>query len=768
MREPKILIPADMTPPLCPILVSDITGLTQVAKFLDSVTEFTFDVETNVTPHYYNRKIRTIQIGNKQEQYIIDLFELAGRSSEVTTASQGNYGAAAELVYGPVIALLEKYLDSDKWLKVGTNIQFDYEMMKWNLGVRMWHLYDTLLAEKILYAGEVHYMASGFWALDDQVRRYCGLIISKDEQKGFDMETPLTQSQIEYCGVDVRLPLAVMSAQCVRLHKEGLMDVALIEFDAIPAFGDIYLNGLKVDIDEWQAIIDGTLIRQAFIVGRLDSHFIPVVGTKDISDVDVQQRDDLEKKWREEETDKVKRKEYRMAFMAKRKSITDRVKDCVKCEGEAFINYASPTQLKMAMWKMGYTKTTLPDTSDVTLEALATPEVAKWDVNEAFEKDPQLEKFSLIDLIRLGRSTKKQLTTYGYAWITVGPFVELDGKKKNGHVLEFDGRIHSKLNQIGAATGRTSSTKPNVQNIPKGSAYRFAFKSRPGYKFVTVDMSGAELRILAEMSGEPVWVKAFNSGWDVHSVCAEIIFEQEWIDATEEGCKFASSKHKCKCKEHKKLRDICKTLNFGLAYGMGPKRLAEQVGITKDHAILIFDKFKRAFPIVFSFLERLGQEAVMNLEARDIAGRRRKWRRPNSEDAKRLAQEDCDDKLKTNKNAAKAPTNDQIRKKLKGLYGSIEREGKNCPIQGSNATFIKLAMGSGQDGDGKSFLWHVLEPLGGLMVNMIHDELCVEVPDEHADEVLAAVGSAMTRASARYLKSLVMEVEGSIDIKWSK
>jgi DNA polymerase I-like protein with 3'-5' exonuclease and polymerase domains len=118
------------------------------------------------------------------------------------------------------------------------------------------------------------------------------------------------------------------------------------------------------------------------------------------------------------------------------------------------------------------------------------------------------------------------------------------------------------MNQIGAATGRTSSSAPNLQNIPHGSEYRLCFKSRPGYKLVTVDMSGAELRIMAELSGEPSWVDAFNNGWDVHSIGAEMMYGERWKQAALESCKFVSGRQKCKCPGHELLRNSVKAINF--------------------------------------------------------------------------------------------------------------------------------------------------------------------------------------------------------------
>jgi DNA polymerase I-like protein with 3'-5' exonuclease and polymerase domains len=758
-----------MNPPLKPVLITSDEQLHLVESFLERTFTFGLDLETNVTETFYDRKIRTITIGDKNEQYVIDLLGFAHGVKEALVSAQGNYGSAAELLFGRLINVLRKplqdYTAAREFTKVGQNLQFDYEMLKWNLGIRMWNLYDTLLAEKIIFAGLVHYMATNFWGLEDLTARYTGLLMSKEEQKGFDFETPLTQQQIDYCGLDVRLPMAIRTGQMRVIEKDGLARICKIEFDAIPAFGDMYLNGFYLSDELWMALVSKTVGWQKKIVEKLDAYFVPIVGHKKIQPEDVEKRDAIEKLWRDcpnkTPEQKAERAEYRKQFMVLRKAINDRTKDGEDCEGEAFINYGSPAQLRDALYQAGFAKRTLPDTNDRTLEKLS--KLPKLDVVKAFGEDGGELNYSIIDLIRLHRSTNKALTTYGVQWtMTLDNFIVVRGKKKWGTKNPFTGRIHSRINQLGAATGRTSSTDPNIQNIPKESEYRYCFIAPDGsWRIITTDMSGAELRIIAEMSGEPVWVNAFNNGWDVHSVCAQIIFGKEWDEGVQEGCAYAEKHAKCKCKVHKKLRDIAKTLNFGLAYGMGPQKLAEGVGITFDDALTVFEKFKAAFPIVFDFLTKLGEHAKTYMEARDMAGRRRRWKRPTWDDAKRAATED----LKKNQ----VLTDEMVRRKYKGMFGAIEREGKNCPIQASNATFIKLAMGCGFDVNGKPYLWHVVEPIyATLLVNMVHDELVHQSPEMVAEQVEKVVGDAMTRASAEFLKKVVMETESHIDSKWSK
>ncbi len=720
-----------MTPPINVCHVVDAAGLEKVTSFFSRCPEFCLDIETNMTDGFWDRRIRTIQVGNRQEQYVIDMLPFAGSSDDLMSG-MGNYHPSAWTK--PVVDCIRPFLESPRYIKVGHNLAFEYETLKWNLGLRICGLYDTELAEKVLYAGAVSYFERGFWGLGDLVARYCGLEISKSEQTRFDLHSPLTSEQLEYAGLDVRFPLAIKGAQTTRIVPHGLQKVVQIENDAIPAFSDMHLNGLLIDAGKWTGLIEKTRGTHKNNIDRLDEVFIPIVGEGRVpyreEDLHV-----LECRWRDCK-DSAQRALYLKEFRAARKENASYIKKSEKFEGKANVQYGSPSQLLSALRKGGYR---LANTNDLTLELL--------------------EGDKVIDAVREYRTTEKVLNGYG-AWL-------------EKYIDKNTGRVHSNINQLGADTGRTTSSGPNVQNINREADWRECFVARRGYVIITVDYNGCELRILAETSQEKVWVDAFNAGWDVHSVGAEIIFGERWKnDACLGGekivkkgkeialppCAYYSGNHqKCDCPGHKLLRDQIKAINFGIAYGMEAGKLARGLRISRKEAQTLLDTYRKAFPCVTKWLETIGKEAQMNLMSRTLSGRYRLYEKPTWEKAKEVA------KARAEKDK-KPFTSDSINRTYQGMYGGIGREGKNSPIQGTNADMLKLAVGAA---DG--YMWRELESTyGAYLVNVVHDEIVVEAREENAQEVFEFIGRCMKKAGAEFLKTVTAEYEGKIKPFWSK
>jgi DNA polymerase I len=256
------------------------------------------------------------------------------------------------------------------------------------------------------------------------------------------------------------------------------------------------------------------------------------------------------------------------------------------------------------------------------------------------------------------------------------------------------GRVHTCFNQAVAATGRLSSSDPNLQNIPirteVGRNIRRAFVAEPGHVLISADYSQIELRVLAHLSGEQVLIDAFARGEDIHDRTAAKVF----------GGMSGLSKHE--------LRRRAKIINYALLYGKQAFTLAKDIGVSRQEAQDFIDAYFAGFPSVRGFIDRTLEEARQAGVVKTMFGRRRLV--PDL-----------------------ASRNGQIR-------GRAEREAVNLPIQGTAADILKRAMIDVHEGLGKV--------AGGRarMILTVHDELLFEAPREAADETAAAVRELMEGA----------------------
>jgi len=243
----------------------------------------------------------------------------------------------------------------------------------------------------------------------------------------------------------------------------------------------------------------------------------------------------------------------------------------------------------------------------------------------------QLEGTSEQELNKHNHPAVKKLLEYRGYEKTIGSF----GEGLLAQIHPSTGRIHPDFMQYGADTGRFSCSNPNVQQIPATSDFRSCFIPEDGYKLVVCDYSQAELRILAELSGDEGFVKAFKSGGDLHKLAASQMFLVP-VDQVS-----------------KEQRSAAKAINFGLAYGMGPQGLALRIDKTVDESRALIDAYFKAFSGVQKWLEKAGKDSVRLGYSPTPLGRKRYYRLPDR-------------------------TDDDFRRKV----GEVERQGKNAPIQG--------------------------------------------------------------------------------------
>lgn len=271
-----------------------------------------------------------------------------------------------------------------------------------------------------------------------------------------------------------------------------------------------------------------------------------------------------------------------------------------------------------------------------------------------------------------------------------------------------DGRIHGKFNQTITATGRISSTEPNLQNIPirmeLGSRIRQVFIPKPGFVFLDSDYSQIELRILAHMSDDENLIAAYNSDEDIHRITASQVFNTPLNEVT------------------KAQRSNAKAVNFGIVYGISSFGLSQDLSISKKEAAKYIEKYFETYPKVHEFLNGL----VSSAKEKGYSVTMFKRRRPVPE----LSSSNF----------------------MQRSFG--ERVAMNAPIQGTAADIIKLAMIG---------VYHKLKELGlkSKLILQVHDELLIETAKDEVDIVKSILDEQMKNA-ARLSVALVVDTnEGS-------
>lgn len=344
--------------------------------------------------------------------------------------------------------------------------------------------------------------------------------------------------------------------------------------------------------------------------------------------------------------------------------------------GMSLLNVDSNAQLKIALNKYG-----------IEIESTSA------DVLSNYKGIP------VIDAVLDYRKSEKLISTYSETLLS--------------KISSVTGRLHTDFRQL-ISTGRLSSNNPNLQNIPHNQKYRSCFISEEGYSLITSDMSSAELRIIGNLSGDPMFEDCFKTGIDLHTKSASEIFMVPMG------------------KVDKKMRDSCKALSFGLMYGLSEHGLAKRLKITKKEAKKLIENYFYVFKHVKKYLNSSATSALLNGYSESISGRKRYYSRPENGNPEK------------NK-----------------ILESIKRRAMNMPIQGANADTLKRAC---------VFLYNRLikERYDAKILLNVHDEVVVEVIDEQKHEVAKVVEKAIIDGFGYYFSNIPMETDACIGPCWLK
>ncbi len=386
--------------------------------------------------------------------------------------------------------------------------------------------------------------------------------------------------------------------------------------------------------------------------------------------------------------------------------------------GESVVNINSPDQLLDVFSKLGFQ---LDNTDEKALKKVAHP---------------------LAELILDYRGHKKLISTYGEAILR--------------KIDRITGRLHFTLHQLGADTGRLSSEKPNIQNIPQDRddqdvtiSFRDCFEAVPGHKILTADYSQCELRILAELSQDKRFLEIFHSGQDLHIITSQQVFgySDAYLDTylklkkkddpnlppLEDG--FSKSEVEI-YKNVSDYRNKTKTINFGIVYGLSAWSLSETFKIPQKDAEKILDNYFKTYNGIKRWLGKNAHTTVVNRYAETILGRKKFFEMADPEDEE----------------------------KFRRSKGAVRRMGNNHVIQGTNADITKEALVNLQDAYD--------DIPGAKILFTVHDEIVSEVEEDSVDRVVKIKAEIMKQAFHRFVKTVPVgkadEVGVTVANHWTK
>lgn len=646
----------------------ELASIKDVTDWLEDKSQFCVDTET--TNFFdFEAVVIMLQIGDEETQFVIDT---RGFSSNE-------------------LQPLWKYFESEEILKLFHNAKFDVNMLRFTYGVRTENVYDTFLGECCLTTG----IKGRSLGLEYVVSKYCGHnLISKEERSSFTQQKskPYTASQILYGANDIAYLQCIMNKQVIEADSQELLGIFNLENKAVLAIADMEYNGILLDSEEWIE-----LAKEAEVIAKKYQDEIDEMVYNDPKLVS-----------------------HRPKFV--QTNLFDIPERKVK------INWNSPIQVKKVFSDIG-----------LNIESTGEKEISKYQ-----NSYPLVKKF--IDF----KKQEKLLSTYGL------------------NVLDYinpkTGRVYTNIWQC-LETHRISSRDMNLQQIPaKGTyfiynkegkkiksiddkkiaekyaedngftceliaQYLHCFKAPKGYKLVNADYAGQELRIIAELSQDPLWIETFINGEDLHGTIAAKIFNID-IKQVKDKLEYVYVGDTKVYLRGKSPRDITKTLNFALGFGASEYKISDTLSITVEQAKEIIVEYFRVIPKVKEFLEKCARYGVKNGYMRSS--------KPFS--IKRNFVVDYSDKKSV---------------------GEVERASKNTRIQATGATMVKLAMIKLRK-EIKRVKYDV------EFILQVHDSLLYYVQEDHAEEWAEIQKKVMIQAGKVFIKSIPVDVDVQISDYWSK
>ena len=606
--------------------------------WLDKNKEFGFDVETSGLD-FLDDTLLLLSIGNEKTQWVIDCISTP-------------------------LCTLNKYFESEDWLKIAHNVTFDYKFLK-HKKLKINKTYCTAISEEVITKGQIKKSETVYERLSTLTMKYLQVELVKSQRHSFIDKTTNNFSieDIIYSANDVKYLIPIMNKQNEIGKRYDLINVITLDNISALAFADMEYNGMKIDVETWKALDRKVIEQIAILKFELDNIILT------------------------DELFKDKRKKYLQLDIFKPIEELDKV-------GILWSSHAQVLPILQLI------DNTIKTTNKVELDSFT-------------------ESHKLINTLVKLRETQKLHTTYGEKFLK--------------HIRS-DGKIHTNFYLV-LNTGRVS-TKPNLQNIPTlENLYRNCFIPDEGYDWVSADYASQELALIAYDAQDLVWMKALKKDEDLHSSAAEIVYEEEWKNTAESDCEFYKNKKKCKCKNHKILRQNVKYISFGLAFGMEAGTLAKRLKITLIEAKQLMEKYFKAFPNIKTSLNRSAIFAMQHGYIYTLAPfKRRRWFKDWA-----------------GKNT------------WSNIKAEIERQAKNSRIQGSGANILKYALCLIRKELNNNIKFKEVK-----LIMQVHDQIDCNAPKNISKEFSIKLKNLMEEAASVVIPGNLLKVDVKITDKWEK
>lgn len=638
------------------------TILNKIAA-LENNSYLSYDIETNSLSPYLG-KILLVSFGNKENQFVF----------------RGDYHNKINQVFN---LLKEKNITL-----VAHNAKFDWQ---WTL-----HYYKTdlnivctMLAYKLLYCG-----LDDEASLDHIYAKFYKKIMDKSIRANFQSKSSytFTESEILYAAKDVEVLDELYVNFLKLLEKNEQLEVNNLEQQCLKVYGKMELNGIYLDKEYWQKeVIEYYSSMETMLLNKMDDCLIKV-------------------------NSKYENKNKSQNMFTGEIEYFEVSKKKVKPASKCLLNWDSVKQLK-EMFKTVFNI----DLEEDKLKDISTTGMAAL-IRYCNEEFVEVKDKSIEDQLKIALSLENPIIECLYVKKQITKLMSYLGESLLKEINPVTERIHTNVLQLGADTGRVSQYKPNLQNIKAENRLRNGFKAqKEGWMILTFDYSGAELRIIADGSGDPTMIEAFKNNEDVHSKMGSIMFKTEVSKTVNKG-----------------LRNKTKTIVFGLAYGAGPYKFAPSFDNSIDKAKQAVKSFFSSFPKIEKFLDRLGKQAMNQWYSTTFRPFNRiRWYEKVS--------------------------NSLPDKERKEKLSAIERMGKNHPIQGTCADIVKYATLQ---------IHNYIEnnKLEAIIVNQVHDEIVIEFNSKtiNPENFKKTIRNIMVEAGAYVIKSVPMEVESALSLTWQK